>query len=144
MAKEDYIDRIVSAKDSISIFKGMSDEEVHNVIKDINFLTFDRGEYIIKSGETGKDVYLLIKGQCNVIVNNKSVAVIHEQQTFGEISLITNQQRDASIVASTQCTVISFNLDMDLIEKSITGYAVIYKNLVNEIVQKLEATNQHR
>lgn len=142
MSKTEYIKSIVKAKNNISIFKHMSDADIATIIKDINFISFNEGEYIIKRGETSREIYLLIQGECSVIVNGNVVATIEAQQTFGEFSPITDGIRHASIQANCESKVIMFNIDIDLVEKNMTGYTLLYKNFVHELIGKLEAANK--
>jgi signal-transduction protein with cAMP-binding, CBS, and nucleotidyltransferase domain len=142
VSKQDHIKSIIRAKNNISIFKNMADVDIARIIKDIEFISFNEGEYIIKRGDTSKEIYLLIKGECSVVVNGNIVATIKQQQTFGEISPITKGVRQASIRANCKSQVIMFNLDIELVEKNMTGFTLLYKNFVNELIGKLEASNK--
>lgn len=73
------------------------------------------GEYIIREGEPGNDLYLLQEG--NAIATKTLQADQPPQQVmeykvgdyFGERALIQNEPRAANVIASTDCVMVSMD-----------------------------------
>lgn len=136
------VEKIIQAKQNISIFKNMKDEDIKAIIKDIKFLHYAPKEAIIREGDTGKEIYLLIEGECEVIHHAKKVATILKNEPFGEFAPITHEKRKATILAKTDVKVIVFSLNIQLLEAKLEGFTILYKNFVDELIKKLEASNE--
>lgn len=143
MANEDiYLNRIIKLKESIRIFRDVDEYVIKKIVKDIQFIQYNMHEKIIVIGEKKSDIYLLIEGECRVqLENNITVGIIKKNQLFGEFSPITKTPRSATVRASVPCKVISFKIDFDFLESEISGYAILYKNFVEEVINKLNVTN---
>mgnify|MGYP002633798137 CR=1 FL=1 len=143
MADENqYLEQIIKMKNKISIFQGMEDDIIKNVVKNIRFLQFDMHEQIIHLGDEEKDIYILLEGECRVMIdNNKTVGILKKNQVFGEFSPITNTPRSATVKANVPTTVIAFEIDFNFLDNEINEYAVLYKNFVTELIKKLNLIN---
>jgi CRP-like cAMP-binding protein len=136
--KERALSRILELKEQFSIFSGMDNETLRNIIKDVEFMSYKKGEFVFKNGQQDKEIYIIMEGSCAVIVNGKNVATLNKKETFGEFSPITSGKRSASIVSLEQTKAIRFKLDIDYVESHMTGAAILYKNFVHELINKLE------
>ncbi|MBS5935202.1 MAG: cyclic nucleotide-binding domain-containing protein [Clostridiales bacterium] len=73
---------------------------------------YKKEEVICHEDETGKYVYLLLKGKADIYKKvgqdqaNKHVANILEGTVFGESSLIEGKKRNASVIAGSDNTVV--------------------------------------
>lgn len=63
--------------------------------------TFEDGTAIITEGEVGCAFYIIVEGQVRVSQNNEEVARLGESAYFGEIALLTNQPRRATVRVTT-------------------------------------------
>ena len=79
----------------------------------LKILTFEPNQRIITEGEKGNTFYLIIEGQAVALKRNpntgfeEEVYQYNEKMYFGELSLIRDQPRAASIVAKTNIKVAS-------------------------------------
>jgi N-acyl-L-homoserine lactone synthetase len=73
---------------------------------------FDDGEVVVNEGEPGDCAYFIVDGTANVEVSSNSngakkvVATLGKGDLFGELSLILDQKRSASVVASNNLEVM--------------------------------------
>ena len=76
------------------------------LIKDISEMllpkTFIEGEKIISEGEGGDEMYFVSRGRLQVIIDGKIVHKLTDGDFFGEVSLVFDAPRTASIVAETK------------------------------------------
>ena len=136
------IDKIIQHKNKISILKGLSDESIKMVIQECKLLKYNLGETIIQQGDNTKNVFYLMNGKIKVLVNKKEVGMINSHQAFGEFSAIANEKRNATLIATEPCKVISFILALDKLEDEFSGFAGLYKNICNELIIKVDEANK--
>ena len=67
---------------------------------------FKVGELIIQQNEPDQDFYLLIRGAVEVFIGDKTLSQIDEGGFFGEVALIANSPRTASVRAKTEVQVL--------------------------------------
>lgn len=139
---DENIKKIIKAKDHISIFKNMEDRDIERIVQNVNFIQYQPNELIIKEGDSSKEIFLLVSGKCEVHYHGKVVATLHENEPFGEFAPITHQKRKATIIAKTDVKVISFRLNISLLENTLQGFSILYKNFSDELIKKLEVSNK--
>lgn len=92
-------------------------------------------EIIIEQGdEEGDKFYVMLSGTCDVLVNNNLVGFIHKTGSFGELALMYNTPRAATIRARTMCEVWSLGRDVfrnTLISSSKSKLQQVHKFLSN-------------
>tara|TARA_B100001741_G_scaffold275297_1_gene245511 strand:+ start:123 stop:482 length:360 start_codon:yes stop_codon:yes gene_type:complete len=92
-------------------------------------------EYIFEQGEKGDKAYLLLDGRIAIEVNGKKVSEISEMEIFGEMSLILNKPRSASIRVLKPSIVLPIDKKIlnDLLEKS----PPVVKSMVKQLSYRL-------
>ena len=84
------------------VFKRFNDETISNLVEDVEPLRVQRGDILLTQGEVGDMMYVIDKGEYNVIVDGKKVAVLKKRgHVFGELALISSQPRSATISAKS-------------------------------------------
>lgn len=147
------IENIIKRLKGISIFaeiKNKKDflEHLSSIIKIENFKA---NSYIIKEGEYGDKMYILNKGTVNVVkktISNDSFVmdILQENRNvfFGEIALMDNELRSASVIAQTptECYVIK-KKDFEKLCKSNPelGYYII-KQIAKSLSARLRKLSQ--
>ncbi len=86
------------------LFKGADPLLLNAVTKALCTATAAAGEIIISKGDTGKEMYLICRGEIEVIdCNGNIVKTLSDGDFFGETALLMSTPRTASIRAKTQC-----------------------------------------
>lgn len=62
---------------------------------------YKKGEYIIREGEPGQNLYVIEEGRCEVIKDGKVVHEMTAPTAFGELAILYNCTRTATIRANT-------------------------------------------
>ena len=140
--QDELINKVIECKDNISIFQGMSEGEVAMVIRNVEISLYSPGEAIIKQGDTNNEVFFLLSGECKVFVDDTQVGIIKENHAFGEFSHIVKGPRNATIIASDSCVVISFDIAFEIIESQMSGFAMLYRNIAKELIKKVDYANE--
>ena len=92
-------------------------------------------EYIFKQGDKGDKAYLLLDGRIAIEVNGKKVSEISEMEIFGEMSLVLNKPRSASIRVLKPSIVLPIDQKIlnDLLEKS----PPVIKSMIKQLSYRL-------
>lgn len=72
-------------------------------------LQISAGENIITQGEEGNYFYVIEAGTFSVLVDKKPVAKLNAGSSFGELALIYNSPRQATIQAVTDAVLFSLD-----------------------------------
>ncbi len=92
------------------IFKSFTDDQLDALLPRGQVTSFGRGEKVIEQGANGDSMFILVKGEANVVVHRNGfdthLASLHSGDCFGEMSLLTGERRSASIVANSDCEVV--------------------------------------
>ena len=91
---------------SVPLLAILSDDELSKVAKAMRVQMFNPGTAIIKEGESGSRFYIINDGTVKVTKamddgTDKELALLKENQFFGERALIKNEKRGASVTAVT-------------------------------------------
>jgi CRP-like cAMP-binding protein len=80
-------------------------------------IRYATGKVIIQEGQSGVFMYVVLEGAVEVAVQNSIVGRIERGGLFGEMALITREERVASAIAITDCELlaISRNVFLDLV-----------------------------
>ncbi|MCI4352569.1 MAG: cyclic nucleotide-binding domain-containing protein [Thermoplasmata archaeon] len=71
--------------------------------------TFHRGETIVRQGEKGVGLYLLLSGSADVRRSGQKVASLSAGQFFGEAALLVDTPRTAEVFAITEVRCFVLN-----------------------------------
>jgi CRP/FNR family cyclic AMP-dependent transcriptional regulator len=110
-----------------------------------------RGERIIKEGEVGDELYIIKKGQVRVEKNtlqNEPYTVVtltaDQHVFFGEIGLLLNDTRSATVVAEEDCVFLVTNRRKftEFGEKEPLVALMITRQVAQILAKRLHKTNQ--
>ncbi len=96
-----------------SLMSTVIDREITR-FQEVFYLTiFEPGEIVVVEGEKGSTAYLISEGEVEVLIQKGedllAISQIGKGRLIGEVAMITNEPRTASIVAKTPCACISFD-----------------------------------
>ena len=86
------------------MFAGADPLLLHSVVLALHSFSVEAGETIIRMGDVAKDMYLISRGQVDVIdKSGKMIRTLKDGEFFGEVSLLMATPRIATVKARTQC-----------------------------------------
>lgn len=91
------------------IFATLSEEELKSLVDAMEIVNVAAGENVITQGAEGDYYYVVEKGTFSVLVNKVVVGQISEGKSFGELALLYNQPRAATIRADTAAVVYTLD-----------------------------------
>lgn len=83
----------------VDFFKGADEVFVREILLSLKSKVFVPGEEVLREGEAGEAMYFLTDGEMQVLVGGRPVAKLGPGSVFGEAALVTDERRNASVVA---------------------------------------------
>lgn len=106
---------------------------------DKGFLQFKSGDVIIKQGDEAEYVYSLLNGHAEVYQNGVAVGEILKDEVFGSLSIFTNQPRNASVIATSACTVLT--VPKNQFRLLMQARPDLCQNLLSSMARKIDVLN---
>jgi CRP/FNR family transcriptional regulator, cyclic AMP receptor protein len=107
---------------------------------------FNPGDRVVSQHEQGDAMFLIIEGSVDVIrdigVGQQFLAKLDRNRSFGEVALLTNSPRTASVVATTKVRLIKITKE-NLAHLSAENPRIamqIYRILAESLAQSLRQT----
>lgn len=91
----------------VELLKPLTPMELNVVSQLLKREEFSEGDLIIKEGDEGDRFYIMAKGEARAYVKGKEVKKYEKQgDYFGEIALLTNAKRQASVLCVSDVQVV--------------------------------------
>ena len=101
--------------------QNLNNQAMQNIIDSCCEMTFSAGQNIITQGEQGNSYYILKQGKCQVVIKAPGKEFkskeISTGEGFGEIALLYNEKRSATVRALSETKV--WALDGEIFKKII-------------------------
>jgi hypothetical protein len=102
------------------------EQEISNLVMDRSpaFQHLDAGEVLVRQGDPGAELFLLLDGLLSVEVDNRAVAEVAPGAVLGERALLAGGRRQATLRAVTSCRVAHIpgdRIDRDALERLMRG-----------------------
>ncbi len=132
--------------EKFSLFESLSKAELDELEAKSEKHFFPKDSMIIKEGDSGNSLYIVLKGTLKVIIHvmDKIVelAILSEGGIFGEIAFLTGRPRSASVIATTDAEVMEVKRDIlqELIRKDARINNILngfYESRVQETSRKI-------
>jgi len=85
-----------------NVFKGLSNRMILVLLSTCQEMVFSPGDMILRKGEVGDCMFLIIKGHVTVFIDDEAqvaVSSLHKNHCFGELCLLNNSPRHAWVRA---------------------------------------------
>jgi CRP/FNR family cyclic AMP-dependent transcriptional regulator len=88
----------------VPLFAAVDRKQLSKLVERMSERTFAEGESAVEEGRGGAGFWLIESGDANVSIGGRSVRTLGPGDYFGEIALIDDGLRSASVVAATDLT----------------------------------------
>ncbi len=122
----------------LAFFKDFSDDEITEVVNASEWKEFKKGEVIVTEGEQETAFYIIAKGGVEVVKDDRVVGMMKQGDCFGEIAFLTQQPRNATIVARTDVSLMSVSnslMEQASTETQLRYYRIFLENLIARLSQ---------
>merc|ERR1719223_2732759 len=116
--------------ESIKLFQKLSASEKGKIVAHFQLEIFKKDSSIVKEGDRGTKFYIVEEGTAKVISNGQTVTELQAGTYFGEMALLDDDVRKASVIASSNCEC--FVLDRSAFNKILGSL----QNILNRDVEE--------
>ena len=104
--------------DSIPLFAGLTLDQRATVAEACAELTVEAATTLIREGDFGHGAFAILSGTADVVHDDEVLRSLGPGDMFGEIAVLSGGRRTASVVATTDMTLITvLNRDLWRIER---------------------------
>jgi len=106
--------RLIADLRGVDFLHDLTDEELQLLASTVRIHEFGAGEVLVRQGHAGDSFFLIRRGTVEVMVDGKNgqrvhVADLSPPAFFGEIALMTGEQRNATVLARTDVEVLEMD-----------------------------------
>jgi len=141
----------------IFLFQDLEDREIEQVLDRTTPREFSAGDEIIREGEPGDSMYIMVSGEVEI---TKQLTLVLDEDTpkervmirlkaddgvyFGEMSLLEQDTRSATVTALTDCRLLELNHQdfLELIRHHPIMGVKLMLHLAQLLSRHLRKTNQ--
>jgi voltage-gated potassium channel len=109
----------------VPMFRRASDAFIREVALELAPVVLMPGDYVVRAGDRGRSMYFVSRGVVEVVSADGETVLrtLSEGDFFGEVALLSDAPRSASVRAVEYCDV--HRLDRDLFERILESYPEI-------------------
>ena len=135
MVRDEYLRYLAS----VPVFSNYTKSELQEIGKVADEIVLPAGKVLARQGEVGVDLLILLDGTASVTRDGQHVATVTSGDVVGELAVISDRPRNATVVAETELRVLVLTRGgLDQLLDDIPGLA---KHLLYEVTARLvEAT----
>jgi voltage-gated potassium channel len=125
--------------DNVPLFKHSSKNLKNVLLLALKARTYNPNSYIVRSGETAKEIFFISKGAMDIIneTNNKKYASMSEGDYFGNLSIMLSEKRTASVRTTEFCEIfVLYSEDFFRIKEEYPEFMKVMKKMSSEKTEK--------
>jgi CRP-like cAMP-binding protein len=132
----------VSLIRQIPLFSGLDDRELRTIAGSMKERTFPAGGSVLEEGARGVGFFVIEAGSARVSVGGNDVGVLGAGDHFGEIALIGDVDRTATITAETD--LHCYGMNSWTFRPLVEAHASIAWKLLQALARRLSEAEQSR
>ena len=127
-----------------SLFGGLVEEQIENIIPLMGMETYHPNEDIIVEGTPNDRIMFIVEGRVSIIKAGKLIYDLAEGNTFGEMEVLDVMPCAATIKAVTHVTAMSLsNVSLHEIYKNdIKAFSMLIMNIARDLSRRLRIANE--
>lgn len=138
------INEEVDALRRIPLFSNLEPSKLKLLAFTSERLTYAKGQTIFRQGDMGDAAYIVLEGQADVMIgtidSQRKVATIGKHSIIGEIAVLCDVPRTATVVASDR--LVALKISKDLFLRMVKEFPQMAVEIMRELARRLDRTNQ--
>ncbi|KAM7537999.1 hypothetical protein Aperf_G00000061359 [Anoplocephala perfoliata] len=127
---------------AVPFFTYADHDFVSEMVANLKFEVFQPGDLIIKEGTIGTKMYFIQEGIVDIITKDGEIATtLSDGSYFGEICLLTNTKRTASVRAEVYSNL--YSLDRDSFLTVLDNYPLMRRTMESVAAERLSKIGQN-
>lgn len=128
----------------VKAFRGLAPGDIADLLSHAEKCTFETGMAIVREGNTGTHMYILIEGAATVVKQGREgeveLARMEPADSFGEMALTDREARSATVRALSRCVLV--RLDIQAVESRPDIGMKIYRNIARLLAERLRNADE--
>lgn len=92
---------------NIPFFSQLSEEDLQQIAEKVQMQYFPANHIIFNQGDPGEIMYIIKRGEIQVIRDDTILAVLKDNAFFGEMALVSDEPRNAKVVTITDVEALT-------------------------------------
>lgn len=134
----------IDALSEVYLFKDLTMDQTLRVLGAAEQVRFPAGSSIIRAGDEQSGMFIILQGEVEVAAGGRTVAHLTRGSHFGEMALLNQSSRTASVNAVSDSLLLRIEADSFrkyLRQEPQVGVELLWK-LASELSRRLSATNE--
>jgi len=128
------IEKVLLLKKS-QIFENCGETDLLEIAAVCEEIEEEKNITVFSKGDDGNCMYFIYRGEVLIHDNNNRLAVLGENEIFGELSLLDFEQRSASATTLTDCYLLK--IDQESFYDILASNTEILKGIMKTICRRL-------
>jgi CRP-like cAMP-binding protein len=91
---------------NVPLFRACSKQDLRHIARLADYDTCHAGEALVREGQRGNELYVIVNGEADVRRDGHSVATLKAGDYFGELAVLHPAPRTATVTAKTDMDVL--------------------------------------
>lgn len=134
----------VQALQRVPMLEGIDPRRLKLLAFTAERVVFDKDQVLFAQGDESGCAYVILEGSAEVRVEKESgsisVARLGQHQMIGEMGLLTNSPRSATVIALSPVTVL--RIDKDVFFELMRHFPQMALSVMVELARRLEQSNE--
>ena len=125
---------------TVPLFSSLSDEQLRVLQPGLQQRSYPRNAFILRAGEETEALYIILSGRVKILIPDDQgreviLAVMGPSEFFGEMGLLDEQPRSASVETLESCEMLRFSKSgfMACLKDNFDLAMIILRNLVKRL-----------
>ncbi|XP_064543421.1 cAMP-dependent protein kinase type II regulatory subunit isoform X1 [Drosophila montana] len=138
--------RLIESVKNVLLFRSLEKEQMNQVLDAMFERKVLPGDYIIRQGDDGDNFYVIESGIYKVYINDKHISTYNHTGLFGELALLYNMPRAATVQAETSGLLWAMDRQTfrRILLKSAFKKRKMYEELLNSVPMLKALQNYER
>lgn len=128
-------DRKIDLMKRVSLFSACSDRELRKIASIADSVEIEEGAVVAREGKPGLEFFVIANGKARVSIGRKRVATLGPGDFFGEMALLDQGPRAATVTADTPLTV--YVLDSRSFSSMLEDVPTVARKILRGVAHRL-------
>lgn len=134
----------VQALQKVPMLQGIDPRRLKLLAFTAERVVFEQGQTLFAQGDASNCAYVILEGSADILIDGAHgplvVAQLEQHQMIGEMGLLTDKPRSATVVASSPTTVL--RIDKNVFFELMRHFPQMALSVMVELAKRLEHSNE--
>jgi CRP-like cAMP-binding protein len=129
---------------AVPLFNGLDPRRLKLIAFTSDRMSYEPGSILFRQGDDSDAAFVILEGKADVMIDTPAgqikVATLGENSLVGEMGVMTNSPRSATIVAEDKLTTLRIPKEMFM--SLVTEFSQVGLAVIRELASRVEHTNR--